>query len=272
MDQNRCLSRITQHATAQYFGDGKHRFYLEYRCGRPSIASNATICMSCISKSGSTHAQHSRSFPHGKINEFIPPASHIYGGSWYMAGIKKWGEPQQGAIELAIQFQEEARGKYIVPPQGPQLEKPVKAVSIQSPVEMPPRKKTTEETVKKIRKPKVGVEPSSSTEDAPVKKPRLKKKPVAGDAIVGAPDVSSPTDAIAMLAAPAPAAAPTIAPAEAKVPRKLKKKPQVGQDVLPLHKEVVLPTHMEVSMDEVDVRDYTKEYVRVSLFEYNHTT
>jgi hypothetical protein len=261
METNRCLSRITQYPTAQYFGDNKHRFYLEYRCGRPCIAANASICMGCISKTEKTKAQHSRTFPHGKVNEWIPSSSHIYGGSWYMDGVRKWGAPHQEAIDLALQFQSEARGNFVVPPQGPQLEKPVKATAL-SQVEMPPRKISTEsgEAVKKIRRPKVGQE--IPTEE-PVKPKRLKKKPTVGDAPHNAPH-----DAIAMLttvpAVPAP-------PVEQKAPRKLKKKPQVGQEALPVHKEVVLPTHMEVSIDEVDLRDYSKEYVHVSLFECNHT-
>lgn len=264
METNRCLSRITQHATAQYFGDGKHRFYLEYRCGRPCIAPNATICMGCTTKSDKTYAQHSRTFPHGKINEWIPPNSHIYGGSWYMTGVKKWGAPTQDAIDLAIQFQEEARGKFVVPPQGPQLEKPVKAET-HSQVEMPPRKKPTEtsETVpKKIRKPKVGKEPV--TEETEVKPKRIRKKPTVGDDKLIQVNTEMVSDVISLLSTPSSS--------EQKAPRKLKKKPQVGQEVLPLHKEVVLPTHMEVSMDEVDIRDYTVEYVKLTTFEYNNTT
>lgn len=263
MENNRCLSRITQHATAQYFGDGKHRFYLEYRCGRPCIASNASICRGCITKSESTYAQHSRTFPHGKINEWIPAKSHIYGGSWYMDGVRKWGVPHQDAIDLAVQFQSEARGNYIVPPQGPQLEKPVKANAL-SQVEMPPRKKTSETTetaVKKIRKPKVGSqELVNLITEEPVKPKRLKKKPAVGDQPV--------QDAMAILTAAPVQPAP---PAESKAPKRLKKKPQVGQEALPVHKEVVLPTHMEVSMEEVDVRDYSVEYVRLTPFECNQT-
>jgi hypothetical protein len=213
--------------------------------------------MGCISKTEKTKAQHSRTFPHGKVSEWIPSNSHIYGGSWYMDGVRKWGAPHQDAIALALQFQAEARGDFVVPPQGPQLEKPVKATTL-SQVEMPPRKTTEsgEAAVKKIRRPKVGQEIIITEE--PVKPKRLKKKPTVGDA---------PHDAITILTSALTVPAP---PVEQKAPRKLKKKPQVGQEVLPVHKEVVLPTHMEVSIDEVDVRDYSKEYVHVSLFECNH--
>ena len=32
-----CLSRYTDDTYAQQFGDGRHKFYLEFRCNRPCL-------------------------------------------------------------------------------------------------------------------------------------------------------------------------------------------------------------------------------------------
>ena len=55
-------------------------------------------------------------------------------------------------------------------------------------------------------------------------------------------------------------------PVKMKKPRK---KPEIGPSaLLPLHKEVVLPTHMESSMEEFDTDGFEIEYVRLLTFEH----
>jgi hypothetical protein len=148
-----------------------------------------------------------------------------------MEGVKKWGAPSADRIEYAKQFQIEARGEYAVMPQGSTLlEKQVKAIDESVPIEMP---RTKKEESDKPRKPKIG-----------------KQKPVLGDTEV----VQEPATALAQ---------------EPVKTRKPRKKPEIGPyALLPLHKEVVLPTHIESVMEEFDTDGFEVEYVRLSTFEH----
>ena len=232
----RCLSRVTDNSTTLHFADQRHKFYLESRCGRPTLP-NTDVCLRCSVKVESCTNQNSRSFLHGKVYELIPPTSHLYGGAWYMEGVKKWGAPSADRIEYAKQFQMEARGEYVVMPQGSTLlDKQVKAIDESVPIEMPRAKK---EESDKPRKPKIG-----------------KQKPVVGDTEVIQEPVLEP------------AAAPE--PVKTRKPRK---KPEIGPSaLLPLHKEVVLPTHMESAIEEFDTDGFEVEYVRLSTFEHESQT
>lgn len=234
----RCLSRVTDNSTTLHFADQRHKFYLESRCGRPTLP-NTDVCLRCSVKIESCTNQNSRSFLHGKVYELIPPASHLYGGAWYMEGVKKWGAPSADRIEYAKQFQMEARGEYVVMPQGTTLlEKQVKAIDESVPIEMPRAKK---EESDKPRKPKIG-----------------KQKPVVGDTEV----IQVPVQEEAALLVQEPVKT-----------RKPRKKPEVGSaTVLPLHKEVVLPTHIESAMEEFDTDGFEVEYVRLSTFEHESQT
>jgi hypothetical protein len=164
-----------------------------------------------------------------------------------MEGVKKWGAPSADRIAYAKQFQIEARGEYVVMPQGPALkdqEKQVKAMDESVVLEMPRVKK---EEGDKPRKPKIG-----------------KQKPIVGE-IELQPEIL-------------PLADPQVVESEPALPvpvktRKPRKKPEVGSaTVLPLHKEVVLPTHIESSMEEFDTDGFEVEYVRLSTFEHESQT
>ena len=241
---SRCLSRVTDSSTAQHFADQRHKFYLESRCGRPTLP-NTDVCVRCSVKLESCTNQHSRSFLHGKVYELIPPSSHLYGGAWYMEGVKKWGAPSMDRIEYAKQFQIEARGEYVVMPQGPALnaqQKQVKAMDESVVSEMPRVKK---EESDKPRKPKIGKQKPVVGETEPEVKPEVKP--------VEAQEVQSEAK-----------------PVKTRKPRK---KPEVGSaTILPLHKEVVLPTHIESSMEEFDTDGFEVEYVRLSTFEHESQT
>ena len=241
----RCLSRATDNSTAQHFADQRHKFYLESRCGRPTLP-NTDVCLRCSVKLESCTNQNSRSFLHGKVYELIPPKSHLYGGPWYMEGVKKWGAPSADRVEYAKQFQTEARGEYVVMPQGSTLhtqDKQVKAMDESVSIEMPRAKESD-----KPRKPKIG-----------------KQKPVVGE-----PENQEPVQEVKPEPAPAPVPAPAPAPVKTRKPRK---KPEIGPSaLLPLHKEVVLPTHMESTIEEFDTDGFEIEYVRLSTFEHESQT
>ena len=232
----RCLSRVTDSSTAQHFADQRHKFYLESRCGRPTLP-NTDVCVRCSVKLESCTNQHSRSFLHGKVYELLPPKSHLYGGPWYMEGVRKWGAPSADRVEYATQFQMEARGEYVVMPQGTTLDKQVKAVDESVSVEMPRSKETDPQ-----RKPKIG-----------------KQKPIVGDTVQ---QEELPLEDLA-----------PVAKSEPVKTRKPRKKPEIGPSaILPLHKEVVLPTHIESTMEEFDTDGFEVEYVRLSTFEHESQT
>ena len=103
-----CISRYTDETYAQHFGNGRNKFYLEFRCNRP-CSNNENHCTKCSNKSPLNKLQQSRKFNHGDVNEPIPDISHIYGGKWYNDSIKKWGAPPSEIIEFAIKYSNEAR-------------------------------------------------------------------------------------------------------------------------------------------------------------------
>jgi hypothetical protein len=166
-----------------------------------------------------------------------------------MEGVKKWGAPSADRVEYAKQFQMEARGEYVVMPQGTTLsantgyalEKQVKAMDENAVSEMPRAKK---EESDKPRKPKIG-----------------KQKPVVGDV---------PEPIQVQEVKPEQALESEVKPVKTRKPRK---KPEIGPSaLLPLHKEVVLPTHMESTIEEFDTDGFEIEYVRLSTFEHESQT
>jgi hypothetical protein len=265
-----CISRYTDDTYAQQFGDGRHKFYLEFRCNRPCLK-NMDCCAKCAEKSD-TKLQTSRKFDHGNVNEPIPDNSHIFGGKWYYEAAKKWSSPPSEIIEFALAYQKEARGEFVI--EQPDYNELSKAKKQSSTQEMPRAKKvvtengtvpiTPVEPVKRGRKPKVAPEiPETTTNDVPTEevKPvkRTRKPKVAAD-----PEVT--TDA-------------TVAPPEPKkraAPRK--KAPDTAYSTLVsstsqlVHKEVSLPTHIETKLEEIDIDGYKIEYVKLSVFEVGQAT
>lgn len=214
-----CISRCTDDTFAQHFGDGKHKFYLEFRCNRPCIK-DMNCCGKCAEKTNTT-LQYSRKFDHGNVNEPIPDRSHIYGGNWYNQGVKKWGAPPSEIIEFSLKYQKEARGNYIV-------QQEIKEES---------------QPVKKRSKPKVA---DSSLESTTIIK-RGKKPKIA-----------------------------TEEPEQKKVPNRRKQNTPYSTIISNtnqlVHKEVALPTHIESTIEQIDIDGYDIEYIRLTLFEANGTT
>jgi hypothetical protein len=101
-----CISRYTDDTYAQQFADGRHKFYLEFRCNRP--CTNDIYCSKCTIKNPSAKVQHLRTFNHGDVGGPIPDSSHIFGGKWYNDGVKKWGAPSFEIIEFAVKYRNEA--------------------------------------------------------------------------------------------------------------------------------------------------------------------
>jgi len=218
------MSRITDRTHMQYFGNGKNSFYLEFRCNLPC---EKQVCLNCEEKSVACRLQTSRRFKHGLVTEPIPSDSHIYGGAWYAAGVKKWGEPMEAVIQFAEATQLEARME-----EREETEKQEEQEQEQEEKKEPPKKRMVP------KKPKV------CEEDMP-KKRMVPKKPKV---------------------------------CEEDMPKKrmVPKKPKVCEEDEPLelephlqHVEVTIPTHMEISLEELDITDYDIEYVKIIPFEFH---
>ena len=250
-----CISRYTDDTYAQQFGDGRHKFYLEFRCNRTCLK-GMECCAKCAEKSDFSKLQTSRKFNHGNVNEPIPDNSHIFGGKWYQDGIKKWSQPPSEIIEFALAYQKEARGNFIVEQPNYDELSSIKKQSLSQ--EMPRAKKNDNDTnniaepVKRTRKPKVAVTEPDTEE---IKKPKARKPKVA-------PSASDATDA----------------PSEPKKRVARKKAEPTPYSTLVsttnqlVHKEVSLPTHIESKLDEVDIDGYHIEYVKLSVFEVGQAT
>jgi hypothetical protein len=253
-----CISRYTDDTYAQQFGDGRHKFYLEFRCNRPCLK-NMNVCAKCAEKSSTTNLQHSRKFNHGNIDEPIPDNSHIFGGKWYYDGARKWGAPPSEIIEFAIQYQKEARAGIIIEEiNNYELYKDEKQ-SI--PQEMPQVNKNTEDKpvpAKRGRKPKVAPETiiQASNEIEETSKPikRTRKPKVA-------PETENNI---------------TVAPPKKSTPRKKTIETPYSSLVNStnqlVHKEVALPTHIETDLEQIDSEGYQIEYIQLTLFEANGST
>jgi hypothetical protein len=256
-----CISRYTDDTYAQQFGDGRHKFYLEFRCNRPCLKA-MDCCAKCAEKSPSTTLQHSRKFNHGKVNEPIPDNSHIYGGKWYYDGVRKWGSPPSEIIEFAIQYQKEARGNFIIEDsQNNELYKDEKQSITQ---EMTRAKKSetqpsdeTPQPVKRGRKPKVApAEPSENTTSENVQPAKKTRKPKV------APENTSES----------------VAPEPKKKTAPRKKNIETPYSTLVnstnqmVHKEVSLPTHIENKLEEIDSEGFQIEYIKLSVFEVGQAT
>jgi len=103
-----CISRITDDAYTQKFGNGRNNFYIELRCHGTCIR-GLDVCLRCVEKSDTCKNQASRKFPHGNVNEPIPDKSHIFGGKWYEEHVRKYGTPSEDVLQFAIEHQRKAR-------------------------------------------------------------------------------------------------------------------------------------------------------------------
>lgn len=256
-----CISRYTDDTYAQHFADGRHKFYLEFRCNRPCLK-GMDCCAKCAEKS-STTLQHSRKFNHSNVNESIPDISHIFGGKWYYDGCRKWGAPPSEIIEFALQYQKEARGDFVV--EQPDYDELSKAKKQSMPQEMPRAKKIenpesgdalTAAPVKRGRKPKVAPESASELESVTAEvKPKKTRKPKV------APETN--TEDVAE------------APKKRAPRKKADETPYstlIQSTNVMVHKEATLPTYLETSLDKIDAEGYAIEYIKLVPFEVGSAT
>jgi len=247
-----CHTRITSPKTLQYFADGVHKFYLEYCCERPCV-DGRDRCKSCIKIHPGARSQFDSTYPHGHMSEPIPDHSHIFGGTWYQQRVGLWGEPSPQAIAMALQHQREAR-QYI----------PVASkANIASISQDMARKKVSEV----VAVTEVAADAVASVE--PVKKPR-KPRVVRKDVttVEVLPTVERVEQVVQV------AQAEQVAQVK-KARKKAAKAPTVESAPVQetrICKEVVIPTHIEQQLEEIDANDYEIEYVPLSFIDIEHTT
>jgi hypothetical protein len=232
-----CHTRITSPKTLQYFADGVHKFYLEYCCERPCLDGHDR-CKSCIKIHAGARSQFDSTYPHGHMSEPIPDHSHVFGGSWYQNRVQLWGEPSPQVIALAMQHQREAR-QYYTP-----VASKAKIASISQDMA---RKKVVNETETKVADVEVAIV-------EPIKRPR--KPRVAGKDVI---PVAEPI-------------APKVIKPKKKAAKTSPKVESVPVEEIRICKEVVIPTHIEQQIEEIDTNDYEIEYVPLTFIEIAHTT
>jgi hypothetical protein len=265
----KCLSRVANESVFEYFADGRHKFYIEYRCNYPCFE-NRDVCIKCLQKKLTCQIQFSRLFDHGLVYEPIPDQSHLFGGKWYQENCKKWGPPSSDIIEFALEHQREARGHFEVVQ--PIYEFPTSKAKQQSISQDMPRKKASntiveskEEEVPKVkrgRKPKV-----MTLQDLP---------PITESTL---PE-SDPSKCIPIVNKLSKSNSPEKIQPPPKTPKKraVRKKSEptpyeaLVQTQPLIYKDVSIPTHMEESLEEIDLDDYEKEYVKISLFTIGQTS
>jgi hypothetical protein len=170
------------------------------------------------------------------MSEPIPDHSHIFGGTWYQDRVGLWGEPSPEAIALALQHQREAQ-------QYTPVASKAKIVSISQDMA---RKKGSEVEAVAV---------------APIKKPR-KPRVAARDTVITV-ETAVPV-------------APVIAAIKVPKPRKKAVKTSPKVESVPVQeiricKEVVIPTHIEQQIEEIDATDYEIEYVPLTFIDIAHT-
>ena len=298
----RCISRITDDTYAQYFGNGRNKFYVEFRCSRPCI-NDLDICAKCFEKNSSCKLQDSRKFNHGKVNEPIPDESHIYGGKWFHNSAKKWGQPSVEIIEFANQYQLEARGEYVVV-QPPFESSKDSAHDITQ--EMPCSKKTVTTGLgegegegegdnvpkKRTRKPKVATGDTGNTDtnvvtsvpsDTTLKEPDVLEKSVISEPKKRTRKPKVATENVTETVTDINAVPTDQLETKKKGKgtgkgvrrKKVEESPYaslISTTKQLVHKEVVVPTHIESKLETFDADGYEIEYVRLASFEYNGTT
>jgi hypothetical protein len=235
-----CLSRITDETHAQYFGNGHNKFYIEFRCNLPCIR-GSSFCLKCAGKSDTCKIQSSRKFQHGNINEPIPDASHIFGGSWYHKASQKYGTPSEDVILFALKHQQQARQGF-----DPSLYAAAEEATA---------------TTTAAAASAAAASAAAASSPLPKKKKSSKATPTKEESKEEVPSATS------------------VAPP--KVQRQAKaKKPKtpinpysslVQQNTALVYKEVSLPTHIEKSIEELDTDDCDIEYVTLQPYEVQGT-
>jgi len=232
-----CTARIATAKSVHYFGDGRHRYYLEFRCDH-LCKSNTVLCTNCEKKNPNTRTQDTRTFDHGTVFEPIPDQSHIYGGPWYNAHVTKWGTPSAEQIQVAEQHQRDARMQLATTINESAA---LSAVPSAAPSAVPS---------------------DTSSTSSKRQRQRIAKNEVANE--VANEVIAESTQEQSTVVKP-------IEPKKTK-PRKKPTPTPATVAVSHDHKEAVIPTHIEKILEEFDTDEYMIEYVKLTPFETGNTS
>lgn len=279
---SRCISRYTNEKHAQYFANGFNKFYLELRCD-DLCKDGLNVCDRCSKITNGPVVQYFRTYNHGNVNEPIPDRSHIYGGKWFYERAKKYGMPSAEIIELAISYQREARGDFVVVQPDYEVND-IEAKDIKhNKIEIMPRVKKTDTSIIKteiIDNAKKQILPLSQTiENNKPKRGRCKPQI---DNIEITPEVDTIINTKSKEVKVSKKSTTVKTKTDAKsfvatggVGRKSKKieanpySSLINSTTTMIHKEVTLPEYLETNLEEFDTDGYEIEYVKLSEFEHN---
>jgi hypothetical protein len=185
-----CIGRISSVKGIRHFHDGKHRFYVEYRCDKVAIP-HTELCNRCTDRTNDK-LQSSGKFDHGLVTGPIPDYSHMYGGNWYHAACNEWGAPPQETIQEVEAHRLRAREGLIQPMvettvTAREIPGTIQSVTTESAAtaataatataQSPPK-----ERKKPGRKPALTIQRTEEPEPKPQPKSRAKPKPVTAAA------------------------------------------------------------------------------------------
>lgn len=101
-----CKARCTTYDSRLYFADGKHRFFMELRCGEPS---EGPMCTRCSQKK-KTPLHYNKSYDHGLVDGPYLEGSQLYDTPYYHWAVEKFGPPNPIDVQKAMEAQRIARG------------------------------------------------------------------------------------------------------------------------------------------------------------------
>jgi hypothetical protein len=235
METKSCIARITEETYAQKFGNGRNKFYIEFRCHGACIR-GLDVCARCAEKSADCKIQTSRRFAHGNVNEPISPESHLFGSLWYEENVRKYGAPNEEVLQFALEHQRKARNGF----------PPLPAVTAPSPSPAPapapaPAPVAPKKPAKKYRVPTENVEEKTAEGPTTVKAdpPKPKKAATAKGSNSSSKTVINPYSAL------------------------------IQSSNQMVYKEVSIPTHLESSLEQFDTDGFQMEYVTLKPFEHN---
>lgn len=101
-----CKARCTTYDSRLYFADGKHRFFMELRCGEPS---EGDMCARCSQKK-KTPLHYNKSYDHGVVDGPYLEGSQLFDTPYYHWAVEKFGPPNPVDVQKAMEAQRVARG------------------------------------------------------------------------------------------------------------------------------------------------------------------
>jgi hypothetical protein len=265
-----CIVRIVKKDSYATFGETNVRCYYTFRCDKS--ATETGKCAFHNTRKIRSVVQFQSTYDHGIVSEPIYDHSHIYGGAWYNYAIKKHGAIAADDLRIVLQYHEEAHRSIT---SITQIASIASITSIASnthykedkpdtTIQMPRKAKVTtgkiievEESAIPPLSPSQAAELKAATDPKPQEKPEKPKRTRKPKLVEDPKDIQE-----------APKEKPKRAP---KKPVKTQVKAQVKaeEEVKLQEKEVVVPTHIEDTLEETE--EYEIEFVKLTPFQLGDT-